>query len=203
MWSCLCLFSSTKKFQRIAALFLVIAGLIPISGCGGSTTGTGGITVNGRVLTESEAPLPDITVVLLETGGETISNANGDFAIISPIGGDLNLSFSGPGVSALTTLANVPDDAETVSAKFKVSSSGTSVDTSDVEIKKKKVKDPIKDDDDDDDDDSDDDDDDKSGKDKNKDKDKNKGKDDDKKGEDDDKEGNDDDGDDGDDGDDD
>ena len=168
--------STLKKILYLSLFNLV---LVLCSGCGGSTTGTGGITVSGKVLSEDSMPLPGVTVTLLETGDQTISDSEGSFALVSSVSGDLNLEFESLNIMAAVKISNVPSDAESVNATFRIRENGNRVDADSVEIRRrKKSSDPIASKDDDRENDSSD-----SGKGKDdgsskddKDKDKNKGK---------------------------
>lgn len=167
-------FLLARKLVAVTFAFILAGVVILLNGCGGSTSGTGGITVSGRVFNESSAPLPGLTVTLLQTGAQTESGADGGFALISPVSGELDLKFESEAVNAQTKITSVPADAERVTATFTVKDNGSRVDAGDVEIRRRKQRDPIEGDDNDDDRDDDSDrDDDDSGKDDDSDDDEN------------------------------
>lgn len=145
-----------RKLVIMTFAFILTGLVLLLSGCGGSTSGTGGITVSGRVLNESDAPIPGVTVTLLQTGAQTESAADGGFALISPVAGELDIKFESDAVNAQAKITSVPEDAERVTATFTVRENGQRVDAGDVQIRRKQ-RDPVRDDSDDDDDDSDDD----------------------------------------------
>ena len=53
---------STKAFLSVAAIFTLLALLF---GCGGSTSGSGGVTVDGRILSTASSRQPIAGVVVM------------------------------------------------------------------------------------------------------------------------------------------
>ena len=88
--------------------------------CGGSSSGTGGITISGRVLESDGAAAENIQVTSVNSGDTTITDAAGDFAVISDQAAEQQLQFEDMGFSATAQIADVPTAAKSISANFRL-----------------------------------------------------------------------------------
>ena len=163
-------FTKSRLAISYTATVLAVAALLGL-GCGGSTRGTGGVTIEGRILSASQQAVPNVLVTLLQTGEQDISTANGDFVIVSQVTGDIDLLFEKDALTAQASISSLPQGAS-VMATFELDESSNSVSIEEIEIDDSS--DPAGDDDDssssgsDSDDDSDDDEEDDEDEDENK-----------------------------------
>ena len=97
--------SSAHLFYRTLLFFF---GIILTSCAGGGTEGTGGVTIEGSLLSREGVPLAQVEVIVAETGDSTITNDFGDFSIVlsEPVEGDLTLLFEG---SDIETQVAIPE----------------------------------------------------------------------------------------------
>lgn len=121
--------------RRAMVMFLgVVLVLIGLAGCGGSTQGTGGITVEGRLLEVNGAPIGGATVFEVATGASTTTAGDGAFALEAPSGvPTIELLFQ---VGAASAQASIPVPAGTrrVAARFRLDRDRQRVDPEEVEI---------------------------------------------------------------------
>lgn len=101
-----------KAQTSICALFFAAI----LGGCGGSTQGTGGVTVEGRLLEVSGAPVNGAVVTVLTSGDSTLTDVNGAF-VLGASGEQIELLFESGTTSAAASLAITPA-TRTVVATF-------------------------------------------------------------------------------------
>lgn len=80
--------------QVLLLIGLLVVGLI--AGCGGSTTGTGGIPVSGRVLTSQGEPYAMLSITDTASGASTVTDEQGEYSFIIP--------FPPPGTTSILLL---------------------------------------------------------------------------------------------------
>jgi hypothetical protein len=119
---------------RIRAGALGAALFLSIASCGGSTTGTGGVTVDGRVLDNAGVGDANVLVTVLETGDSDHTVADGSFHIVTEAASSYVLLFEKPGISARATIANLPADTDEVSATFTVHQDRPAADISNLSV---------------------------------------------------------------------
>ena len=120
-----CLLSTTL-------LFLVASG----GGCSGSTRGTGGITVAGKLITPDSMVLPEVMVTVLQTGDNARTNEFGDFAIAteSQSSGFIDLLFETDTLGAQTRIEGITSSTGTINATYVVDVPNNSVSPTDIQI---------------------------------------------------------------------
>jgi len=122
-----------------------------LGGCGGSTQGTGGVTVEGRLLEISGAPVNGALVTVVTSGDSATTDANGAF-VVGAEGEQIELLFESGNTSAATAVQVTPNTRKVV-ATFKLDRARGRVETEDLEIEEDddgRDDDPIEDDSDDD-----------------------------------------------------
>ncbi|MCB0358425.1 MAG: hypothetical protein KDD44_02285 [Bdellovibrionales bacterium] len=83
--------------------------LILTSGCGGGSVGTGSDTFEGALLTKSGAPLPGVSVGLVDFDATTVTDENGEFLLVTDaVGSRATFFFRGAGVDTVFVLDNLP-----------------------------------------------------------------------------------------------
>ena len=114
-------------------LFFLIAGG---SGCSGSTRGTGGITVAGKLITPASMVLPGVMVTVLQTGDNAVTNEFGDFAIAteSQSNGFIDLLFETNTLGTQTRIDGITSNTGTISATYVVDEPNNSVSPTDIQI---------------------------------------------------------------------
>lgn len=136
--------------------WIVLFSLVAILGsCGGSTQGTGGITVEGRLLEVNRSPVSGASVTLLSSGESTTTDLSGAFVLISP-SAEIPLLFESGETRAETTVSVSPQTSRLI-ATFKLDRERGRVEAEDVETEeddngRDDDDDPVEDDSGDDDD---------------------------------------------------
>ncbi len=143
----------TQKFgKRLIILFgLAIATLaiFIVSGCGGSTSGTGGVTIQGKLLTQSDSPISGVTVTANNSAAASVTGVDGRFVLATENAPSIGLTFDLSAGPLQASIDNVPSDASVITATFRANDD--SISTSDVTVKRRNDdKDPARGDDDDD-----------------------------------------------------
>ena len=105
-------------------------------GCGGSTSGTGGIKFSGIVQDDAGKTLPGVTVAIAGYPETTVTDANGSFEIYVEEDADATyeLSFTSDSVAASVTIADVPPETTEIDAIYTVSPSSNTAVPSDVSV---------------------------------------------------------------------
>jgi hypothetical protein len=95
-------------FLKISLIILTILFIGACAGGGSAGTGTGStlsLTIEGQVLDENSAPVPDALVVVKETGDSDVSDQQGNFSIqTDSVAGDLTLEITSNGKTNFTTI---------------------------------------------------------------------------------------------------
>lgn len=126
----------SHRFFLSSILVLVVAFLI--GGCGGSTRGTGGLTVAGRVLDNADMPVEGVLVSILETGDSATTLEDGTFSIETELPSEeelqnLNVLFESEQFSAQARLTDVRSDTERVNATVQIDRGRESAEFTEVE----------------------------------------------------------------------
>ena len=102
-----------------AVLSALLCGVL---GCGGSTSGTGGVTIEGKLLTVDATPVTGVTVTILDTGDSAVTDVTGGFSIetVDTVTNPEFL-FEGNGVNARVQVAEIEDDVRDVRVRFELS----------------------------------------------------------------------------------
>ena len=108
-----------RSLLRLALVTLVVGCL----GCGGSTSGTGGVTIEGKLLTVTSTPISGVTVTVLDTGDSSVTDSTGGF-LIETLDTLTNpeFLFEGSGINARLRVAEIEDDVTSVTVKFELNS---------------------------------------------------------------------------------
>lgn len=159
------------RFRQIVLSLIFMAIVLSLVGCGGGTSGTGGITISGQTLDQNSRPLQGVDVIALDTGNAAITDAEGRFVVVAARSvPNTTLSFEQGENKIPATIDSLPEDAELIEATFKVDFARRESAVSDVRIRRRGSDDngapnpspsptPDSNDNDDDEDDGDDDDD--------------------------------------------
>ena len=115
-------------------------------GCGGGTSGTGGITVSGRVASTTNEPVTDAAVTVVETGQSTNTNSSGTFSLFASTQSNFNLLVETDDISSALPVTGIDSDVSSVEIDVSVDKENRTASTKKVEVKKKTSKDPMIDD---------------------------------------------------------
>jgi hypothetical protein len=99
--------SLSRRF--FGALFAAILPLL--SGCGGSTSGTGGVTVRGQVVDTAGTPLANTTIVSLQSGDATSTDEQGQFELETSNGTTLEFEIEQVDSKINARVDGVPEKA--------------------------------------------------------------------------------------------
>ncbi len=117
-----------KRFLLTRPLALMVMSLWGVlASCGGGTSGSGGITIDGRLLTQTNSPVVGVMVTDQASGDADITNSDGRFALIAERAAEFGLLFEGQGLNTTSTITDVPGDASKVTATFRASVEQNSV----------------------------------------------------------------------------
>lgn len=109
--------------------------MIVFTGCGGGSSGTGGILHEGIVLSSNGAPLPDILVTLAETGDYAYTDVNGFYSFEAKSeDSQVTYLFDSPDGSFSSTVTNIAPTTTRVSADFELDTETETVKQTKVEI---------------------------------------------------------------------
>lgn len=119
--------------MRKSLIYLILIPLLSlVSACGGGTEGTGGVQIEGKILSEDNVPLSNINVSVTETGDSDLTDADGNFLIDTQLRSSIELEFRGDGIDAKSKIDNIPSSAKKVSATFRANKKKNTVDPEDV-----------------------------------------------------------------------
>jgi hypothetical protein len=128
------LLKSAWKVLRTGSIGAV---LLLTAHCGGSTSGSGGVTVTGRLIAENNAAVAGVTVTDLSTGDADITDETGTFGLLSPAASTISLLFEGQGLSTQAALTNLPADTSSITATFRARLAINSVQAEDVIVEQR------------------------------------------------------------------
>lgn len=113
--------------------------LLILWGCAGGTRGTGGLTIEGSVISTQGPAISNATITSLETGDSAVTDVNGAFVIeTDPIVGTPSFLIESPTLQVTSTGGSIPEDAEIVTVQITINTSGTPAATQEVTTKKKR-----------------------------------------------------------------
>ncbi len=116
--------------MKIESLLAAILALIVClcSGCGGGSKGTGGETFKGALVNNQGAPVPNISVVLPESGDETFTDAQGRFSLHADFSGNsVEVLLEGEDFSVTIYIDDVPPGTQVIVVTFALLRTGNSV----------------------------------------------------------------------------
>lgn len=125
---------------------IVLLLLILCAGCGGSTSGTGGVTVEGRVVELNNSPLASAQITILESGESTKSDSEGNFKIVTPFSSAIKFLVEDSNISVQSIIENIPATAETVVVVITVNREDRSASSETKEIREREKDDKAEDD---------------------------------------------------------
>ena len=124
---------------KIFSLSAVLALLLSLCGCGGGTEGTGGVTIQGRVLDISNLPLAGVEVKAADTNDIDVTDSAGTFAVVANTNiTSATLAFKKAAAQASFTIDSIPADTESIEANFTVDFGSGSASAGNVQFKKRK-----------------------------------------------------------------
>ena len=135
--------SILKKILGICMFGVILMG---ISSCGGSTSGTGGVTVEGRLVELNNVPLGSAQITILQSGESTVSDSQGNFKINTPFASVLELLIEDSNFSVQSKVENIPQDAVTVVIVITVNRKDRSATSETKEIRQREREDSSSDD---------------------------------------------------------
>lgn len=111
--------------SAVQHLFGLTALALFLAGCGGGTTGTGGIRptgIEGKLLSLTGSPVPGATITVNQTGDSGITDALGQFALEAALasGSALTLSVDTADTTALVEAGVIPEDVEVVELTLQI-----------------------------------------------------------------------------------
>ena len=109
-----------KELVKLLGFGCLLCVLLTLGACGGSTKGTGGVTVQGRTLDTTGNPLAQILLTILETGASTTTDQNGFFAISTGALQNFNLLVENAQVSSSLEVTDIPSSAKVVTLTIEV-----------------------------------------------------------------------------------
>ncbi len=118
-----------KLDRLIRAVVRTLCGLslAVLVSCGGSTSGTGGVTIQGQLLSADGQPLPGVSVTSLQSGETTTTDSQGNFSLQSERSTVQEIEFDGQGVRATGRIENADDSASRIEVTFEASDDGRNV----------------------------------------------------------------------------
>ena len=134
---------SRIKMQKNYTLPLLLSIVILVTmflGCGGGTSGTGGMTVEGSVQSFQGKSLAGVSVIVLESGDSSVTDTNGLFSIPTTRRDTLTLSIESSRAIASTQVTEIPEDAVTVRVRLTLQSDERGVARREVEIERRAPK---------------------------------------------------------------
>lgn len=110
-----------QRGNHMKALFGIVLLLITfLPGCGGSTRGTGGVTVEGRVQNTSGSPQSGVEVTILQTGDSSTTDEQGSYSIQSSALEALDLLLERGDFAAQINIPDVDLDTTRVIAEIQI-----------------------------------------------------------------------------------
>ena len=115
--------------HRVFSSFVMVLLAVIFLSCGGSTTGTGGITFSGVVQDDSGKLLSNVAITVSGGSGVVLSSADGSFEIYveEAPSASYELSFTSADVVASVTIPNVPPETKEVTGVYTLSDAATTV----------------------------------------------------------------------------
>jgi Carboxypeptidase regulatory-like domain len=116
-----------KQFQVFTKLCVAIPFLVTALGCGGGSSGTGvpdgfvAKVLTGRVVDESDVPVEDAKITVVETGDTTRTDSSGNFEFEVPKDTDVSLDIEAEGIDATVPVADTPGAETRVDVEISVS----------------------------------------------------------------------------------
>jgi hypothetical protein len=108
----------SSKFRKLLIIVVSLCVALSLSGCGGGTSGTGGNDVLARLIEVGGAALTNVQVSVLETGEQTVTNAEGKFELSLPKDKKSTLLFDSDKGSAQAEIDPELFPAEKVTIEF-------------------------------------------------------------------------------------
>lgn len=111
------------KFRSIFIFILLVITQL-ICGCGGGTTGTGGVgstEISGKVILQNGSPISGTSILILETGDSSITDSNGLFSIYSTVETtQLNIIVEKDDISSMINLPSIDTNIEKIELKIEL-----------------------------------------------------------------------------------
>lgn len=102
-----------STYQQLQFFLTGMLSLLLIS-CGGGSSGTGIVTVEGVIQNSLELPVENALITILETGDTTVSNASGEFMIdVSGVDDEINVEVQAATAESVITVNQVDKDPAT------------------------------------------------------------------------------------------
>ena len=117
----------------LISAFLSVVGLF-LPGCGGSTTGTGGVSVVGKVLSSSGQPVANANVIVSNTGDSTTTNSSGDFVLKTDYAEKYDFLFATGNRTIKGSITAVPANANKVQVVFTIKDDSDEANETEVEF---------------------------------------------------------------------
>ena len=108
------------RYLKLVRGFLSLAFPLLLGSCGGNTSGTGGITFEGKVLRTNNQPISMAVVVVLNTGDTATTDAQGSFLIQTNASGELQIEVETSSGRGQTSIKNIPNNSGHVTATLVV-----------------------------------------------------------------------------------
>jgi hypothetical protein len=118
---------------RCIVLFLFFC----LSSCGGGTSGTGGVTIDGKVLKPDGSAASEVGVIILESGDSTQTDGNGSFLFENQKRENLTLQFESGDSTAQTRVEGIPTDAKRIGVSCTFDEESSEARTDRVEVKER------------------------------------------------------------------
>ncbi len=120
--------------KLILSLLSLVALCCFLTSCGGNTQGTGGISIEGRILTTGGTARANVGVTVLETGDSTTTDATGAFALTTNLLAEATLLLEDETIQTQVVLTDIPSSTSTVRVSIEVEEESNSGNISEVEI---------------------------------------------------------------------
>ena len=116
---------------------LVLAIVLALMGCGGGSAGTGTgsiVVVEGAVFDDSGRPLQDVSVRVVESGGEATTSQSGEFQVLAPPETEtITLEVTSESGPVFTTVT-IPKEGGTVSVRLTVNPKVSEISADSLEV---------------------------------------------------------------------
>ena len=126
------------KTAKSLILIAVLALATVLTGCsGGGSIGTGGLrTYEGKLLSESGAPLSGVTVTVSGSDDSDITDAQGEFFIATEVAGeDVALLFESVEFTASVPIEDIPEDADQVELELTFDEESETIEPEEIEFR--------------------------------------------------------------------
>ncbi len=113
--------------------------IAPLGCSGGGSSGTGGLRIDGTVLSrQGAAPLSGLTVTVSQTGDSAVTDMSGTFSIAtSQVVGDAELLIESSTLSSRAQVSGIPSDASVVTVRISVDESTEDAEVEDVQVERR------------------------------------------------------------------